>query len=94
MMNSLSKMMGRTSGRTTSQQHFSRMLPGWDEYAASGVAVWSPGACQETEAFLGSLRYGADCFTQIPFGRWDLDAYFDPHGQDDSKSYVNHGAFI
>jgi hypothetical protein len=28
MMNSLSKMMGRTSGRTTSQQHFSRMLPG------------------------------------------------------------------
>jgi acyl transferase domain-containing protein len=53
-----------------------------------------PGAFQENEAISGFVQYGADGFTHIPFGRWDLDAYFDPPGQDDSKSYVNHGAFI
>jgi acyl transferase domain-containing protein len=58
------------------------------------MAVCFPGALREPEAFYAVGSYGIDGFTQFPLGRWDLDAYFDPFGEDTGKAYAIHGAFI
>jgi acyl transferase domain-containing protein len=64
------------------------------EQNVNGISLRFPCTAQSPEAFTAFLKCGTDGVKQIPLSRWDFEAYFDPYGEDDGKSYAIHGAFI
>lgn len=61
--------------------------------AIIGMACRVPGA-NDPEAFWQLLRGGVDAVTQVPEGRWDIDAYYDPNPETPGKMYTLAGGFI
>ncbi len=62
--------------------------------AIIGMACRFPGDADDPEAFWRLLRDGRDAVGEIPAGRWDVDAYFDPDRNKPGKMYVRRGAFL
>ena len=62
--------------------------------AIIGMACRFPGDANDPEAFWQLLREGRDAVTEIPPGRWDVGAYFDPDRNKAGKMYVRRGAFL
>ena len=62
--------------------------------AIIGMACRFPGDADDPEAFWRLLCGGGDAVAEIPAGRWDVDAYFDPDRNKPGKMYVRRGAFL
>jgi acyl transferase domain-containing protein/NADPH:quinone reductase-like Zn-dependent oxidoreductase/acyl carrier protein/short-subunit dehydrogenase len=61
--------------------------------AIVGMACRFPGA-DSPEAFWELLRNGVDAIREIPAGRWDVDAFYDPDPDAAGKMYCRLGGFL
>src|SRR5438067_90375 len=62
--------------------------------AIVGLGVRMPGAVSTPEEFWRLLREGRDAITDIPAGRWDVDACYDPDQDAPGKMYARRGGFV
>jgi acyl transferase domain-containing protein/NADPH:quinone reductase-like Zn-dependent oxidoreductase/NAD(P)-dependent dehydrogenase (short-subunit alcohol dehydrogenase family)/SAM-dependent methyltransferase/acyl carrier protein len=62
--------------------------------AIIGMACRLPGGVDSPEAFWTLLRNGVDATGEIPAGRWDVDAYYDPDPEVPGRMYTRRGSFL
>ncbi len=62
--------------------------------AVVGMGCRFPGGGDDPESFWRLLRDGVDAIPEVPPGRWDLDAYYDPDPEAPGKMYARHGSFL
>ncbi|WP_314252025.1 SDR family NAD(P)-dependent oxidoreductase [Streptomyces kutzneri] len=53
-----------------------------------------PGAAGGAAELWTLLRSGGHAFTEVPAGRWDIDAHFEPRGPGMTGTYCRTGAFV
>ncbi|NGO81692.1 acyltransferase domain-containing protein, partial [Streptomyces sp. YC504] len=61
--------------------------------AIVGMAVTLPGA-GDLESYWRNLVDGTDALSEVPAGRWDSEAYFDPAGGRPDAVYTRRGGFV
>lgn len=66
---------------------------GHDAIAIIGLAGRYPRSAT-LEAFWDNLKAGADCISEIPADRWELEGFFDPQPGVPGRSYSKWGGFI
>lgn len=64
-----------------------------DPIAVVGIGCRFPGA-DGPEAYWRLLRDGVDAITEVPWDRWDVDAYYDPKPGTPGKMYTRRGGFL
>jgi acyl transferase domain-containing protein len=62
--------------------------------AVIGMGCRLPGGAHEPETFWRLLADGVDAVTEVPAGRWDLDAFYDPDPDAPGKTYTKWGGFL
>jgi myxalamid-type polyketide synthase MxaB len=62
--------------------------------AVVGMACRLPGGADTPERLWEILRDGVDTVTEVPAGRWDADAFYDPDPDAAGKMYSKAGAFL
>jgi acyl transferase domain-containing protein/acyl carrier protein len=62
--------------------------------AITGMACRFPGGANDPRSYWRMLREGVDAITEIPSGRWDVEALFDPNPAAPGKMYTRLGGFI
>ncbi|WP_414588369.1 type I polyketide synthase [Scytonema sp. PCC 10023] len=62
--------------------------------AIIGLGCRFPGNANDPSSFWRLLHEGIDAVTEVPPGRWDVDAYYDPKPETPGKSYTKQGGFI
>src|SRR5690606_32001615 len=62
--------------------------------AIIGMACRFPGDAKDPAAFWQLLQNGTDAISEVPPGRWDIDAYYDPDPEAPGKMYTRWGGFI
>ena len=67
---------------------------GREDIAIVSMACRFPKSSNTPEKFWESLTAGTDESTEIPEGRWDLDAFFDEDPDVPGKMYARRGAFL
>ena len=65
-----------------------------DPIAVVGMACRLPGGADTPERLWAILRDGVDAVTEVPPGRWDADAFYDPDPDALGKMYTKAGAFL
>ncbi|MUG91819.1 SDR family NAD(P)-dependent oxidoreductase [Scytonema sp. UIC 10036] len=62
--------------------------------AIIGIGCRFPGNANDPSSFWRLLHEGLDAVTEVPSGRWDVDAYYDPNPEAQGKTYTKQGGFI
>lgn len=62
--------------------------------AIIGMGCRYPGEADNPDAFWRLLRAGTDAITEVPPGRWDVGAYYDPDPDAPGKYYTRWGGFL
>ena len=62
--------------------------------AIIGLGCRFPGNANDSSSFWRLLHEGIDGVTEVPPGRWDVDAYYDPNPDTPGKTYTKQGGFI
>jgi acyl transferase domain-containing protein len=62
--------------------------------AVVGMACRFPGGADDPEAYWRLLRSGTDAICDVPPGRWDVDAYYDPDPAAAGKMHTRSGGFL
>jgi amino acid adenylation domain-containing protein len=62
--------------------------------AIVGAGCRFPGGVRTLEDYWALLRDGVDATSDIPPGRWDVDAFYDPNPDAPGKMYIRRGAFL
>ncbi|BAY95609.1 MULTISPECIES: type I polyketide synthase [unclassified Tolypothrix] len=62
--------------------------------AIIGLGCRFPGNANDPDSFWNLLHKGIDAVTEVPPGRWDVDAYYDPNPDAPGKTYTKQGGFI
>src|SRR4051812_10808816 len=62
--------------------------------AVVAVGCRFPPGAHDPEAFWRLLEGGVDAVTEVPAGRWDVEAYYAPAPDAPGKMYARHGAFL
>ncbi|MEZ4454677.1 MAG: polyketide synthase [Nannocystaceae bacterium] len=62
--------------------------------ALVGVGCRLPGDVDGPEALWDRLREGVDCTGEVPPGRWDPEAFYDPDPDAPGKASVRRGGFL
>lgn len=62
--------------------------------AIIGLGCRFPGNANDPSSFWRLLHEGVDAVTEVPPGRWDVDAYYDPNPETLGKTYTKQGGFI
>ncbi len=62
--------------------------------AIIGMACRMPGGVTDPQTFWTRLAEGYDAIRDIPDGRWDVEAYYDPDPSAPGKSYSRRGGFL
>ena len=62
--------------------------------AIIGVGCRFPGNAKDPESFWHLLHEGIDAVGEVPPGRWDVDAYYDPNPDAPGKTYTKQGGYI
>ncbi len=62
--------------------------------AIIGMGCRYPGEADNPDAFWRLLKAGTDAVTEVPPGRWDVEAYFDPDPDTPGKYYTRWGGFL
>ncbi len=61
--------------------------------AIVGLGCRFPGAA-DPDAFWALLESGGDAISDVPAGRWDTSAYFDPDPEAEGKMYTQRGGYL
>eukprot|EP00931_Biecheleriopsis_adriatica_P048348 TRINITY_DN27935_c0_g1_i1.p1 TRINITY_DN27935_c0_g1~~TRINITY_DN27935_c0_g1_i1.p1 ORF type:complete len:5156 (-),score=1260.04 TRINITY_DN27935_c0_g1_i1:82-15549(-) len=61
--------------------------------AVVGAACNLPGDCRKLQSLSAALSFGTDCISEVPYSRWDMDAYYDPEAPTGLEMYVRHAGF-
>src|SRR5205085_11451093 len=69
------------------------VVNGKDCVAVVGMAGRFPGA-GTIEAFWDNLKAGADCVTEVPAERWEVERWYDPDPSKPDKTYCKWGGFL
>lgn len=64
-----------------------------NDIAIIGMSCRFPGS-YNLRRFWETLTEGKNCITEIPKDRWDVDAFYDPTGKEQNKSYSKWGGFL
>ncbi|NEO53118.1 MAG: SDR family NAD(P)-dependent oxidoreductase [Okeania sp. SIO3B5] len=62
--------------------------------AIVGVGCRFPGNANDSASFWNLLHEGIDAVGEVPSGRWDVDAYYDPNPDTPGKTYTKQGGYI
>src|SRR5947209_3254133 len=62
--------------------------------AIVGLGCRLPGRVHDPDGFWRLLRDGVDAITEIPSGRWDVDAFFSADPDEPGKMYTRAGGFL
>lgn len=62
--------------------------------AIIGMGCRFPGGSRDPQSYWQLLHQGIDAVTEIPQGRWDVDAYYDADPEALGKMYTRYGAFL
>jgi myxalamid-type polyketide synthase MxaD len=62
--------------------------------AIIGMGCRFPGGANNPQTFWQLLQAGADLVTEVPPGRWDVEAFYDPDPAEPGKMYTRWGAFV
>ena len=62
--------------------------------AIIGLGCRFPGNANDPSSFWRLLHEGIDGVIEVPPGRWDVDAYYDPNPETPGKTYTKQGGFI
>ncbi|MGJ5068103.1 type I polyketide synthase [Bradyrhizobium oligotrophicum] len=62
--------------------------------AIIGAGCRLPGGIADLDTYWDLLRSGRDAIGELPAGRWDNDALFDPDRRAPGRTYVRRGAFL
>ena len=62
--------------------------------AIIGMGCRLPGDASTPEAFWQLLRDGVDAISEVPAGRWDVEAFYDPDPETPGKMYTQWGGFL
>lgn len=62
--------------------------------AIVGMGCRYPGDVADPEAYWRLLEEGVDAISEVPPGRWDREAYFDPDPEAPGKMYTLAGGFV
>ena len=62
--------------------------------AIVGAGCRFPGGVRTLDDYWALLRDGVDATCEIPPGRWDVDALYDPNPDAPGKMYIRRGAFL
>ncbi|NEP11407.1 MAG: SDR family NAD(P)-dependent oxidoreductase [Symploca sp. SIO2C1] len=62
--------------------------------AIVGVGCRFPGNANDPASFWHLLHEGIDAIGEVPPGRWDVDAYYDPNPDAPGKTYTKQGGYI
>jgi len=62
--------------------------------AIVGVGCRFPGNGNDPASFWHLLHEGIDAVGEVPPGRWDVDAYYDPKPDTPGKTYTKQGGYI
>jgi acyl transferase domain-containing protein/pimeloyl-ACP methyl ester carboxylesterase len=62
--------------------------------AVTGVGCRFPGGAEGTEGYWRLLRDGVDAVREIPPGRWDAAALYDPDPEAPGRLYTNAGGYL
>ncbi|HWB85710.1 MAG TPA: amino acid adenylation domain-containing protein [Bryobacteraceae bacterium] len=62
--------------------------------AIIGAGCRFPGGADSPEQYWRLLCDGVDATSEIPEGRWNVDAYWDPEPETPGKMYVRRGGFL
>ena len=62
--------------------------------AIVGVGCRFPGNVNDPASFWQLLHEGIDAVSEVPSGRWDVDAYYDPNPDTPGKTYTKQGGYI
>jgi acyl transferase domain-containing protein/acyl carrier protein len=62
--------------------------------AIIGMACRFPGGADTPEKFWQLLQNGVDTVTDVPPGRWDIDAFYDADAEKPGKMYTRRGSFV
>ena len=62
--------------------------------AIVGMSCRFPGGSSDPESYWRLLRDGVDAVSEVPPGRWDTDAVYDPDPEALGKTYTRSGAFL
>ncbi len=62
--------------------------------AIVGVGCRFPGNANDPASFWHLLHEGIDAVGEVPSGRWDVDAYYDPNPGTPGKTYTKQGGYI
>src|SRR5579885_2206717 len=84
------------AGRDTAVGTVPGACPGTPDepIAIIGMGCRFPGGADSPEAFWQLLSSGSDAIRDIPAGRWDVDAFFDPDRTAEGKMYTRKGGFL
>ena len=62
--------------------------------AIVGAGCRFPGGADSPEAYWELIRDGVDAVTDVPAGRWDREAFYDPDPEAPGKAYVRQAGFL
>jgi len=62
--------------------------------AIIGLGCRFPGNANNPGAFWSLLQQGIDAVGEVPPGRWNVEAYYDPNPETPGKSYTKQGGFL
>jgi len=62
--------------------------------AVIGIGCRFPGGANSPAAYWTLLRDGVDAVTDVPPGRWDVEALYHPDAEAPGKMYVRRGGFL
>ncbi|WP_392476632.1 SDR family NAD(P)-dependent oxidoreductase [Nostoc sp. C110] len=62
--------------------------------AIIGLGCRFPGNANDPDSFWHLLHEGIDAVAEVPPGRWDVEAYYDPNPDTPGKTYTKQGGFI
>lgn len=65
-----------------------------DPIAIIGIACRLPGSIRSLDDYWQLLRTGQHTITDVPAGRWDVEAFYDPNPDATGKMYCRRGSFI
>ena len=62
--------------------------------AVTGIGCRFPGGANDSDSFWRLLIEGRDTISEVPPGRWDIDAFYDPDPDAPGKMSSRWGGFL
>ncbi len=82
------------TGRAPARETDAGDRSGERDIAVVGLACRLPGGLNDRDSLWQGLMAGVEGVAEVPPGRWDVDAYYDPDPDRAGYTYARHGGFM